>query len=150
MEITLDIGSIVTAILAFCGVYLINIYTKTHNQDSQTEWVSRLVKVATKTTGKTLNETTIYQILSTLRPFPFPNCDEDDRGFKNVTNLSIDYCQKWLVGKTGDVRTGEAKKIRLIANILLKYHWEAQDFQSLTVWYKLTHLNYKKDYERRL
>lgn len=72
----LNISGLVTALLAFYGVHSFNQYKKRNNQDDQTEWVPRLIKVATETTAQSLSEKDFYQILNTLRPF-VNNCNEN-------------------------------------------------------------------------
>ncbi|MEI3631660.1 hypothetical protein Tome1A_03355 [Lactococcus lactis subsp. lactis] len=47
----LNISGLVAALLAFYGVHSFNQYKKRNNQDDQTEWVPRLIKVATETTA---------------------------------------------------------------------------------------------------
>lgn len=80
----LNISGLVAALLAFYGVHSFNQYKKRNNQDDQTEWVPRLIKVATETTAQSLSEKDFYQ----------------------------------------------TKKLRLIANVLLKYHWEIHELNN--------------------
>ncbi|MDM7519848.1 hypothetical protein QUE91_10800 [Lactococcus lactis] len=47
----LNISGLVATLLAFYGVHSFNQYKKRNNQDDQTEWVPRLIKVATETTA---------------------------------------------------------------------------------------------------
>lgn len=125
----LNISGLVAALLAFYGVHSFNQYKKRNNQDDQTEWVPRLIKVATETTAQSLSEKDFYQILNTLRPF-VNNCDENYVTFESFTNHSIRYCKECLEQQTHDNKSIQAKKLRLIANVLLKYHWEIHELNN--------------------
>ncbi len=163
VEIIKGLVSIVVALLGFYAVHSFNQYSKRKNQDEQTEWVSRLIKVATETTEDTLTEETVCQVLSALRPFPHKEADlneedtfidyKDKNGFDEFTDISIKYCNKVLELNTDESLKKQAKKIRLIANILLKYHWEWQDFTTSSTFdstrkglkkFQLTFFRYKE------
>lgn len=160
VEIIKGLVSIVVALLGFYAVHSFNQYSKRKNQDEQTEWVSRLIKVATETTEDTLTEETVFQVLSALRPFPHKEADpsphkdyKDKNGFDEFTDISIKYCNKVLELNTDESLKDQAKKIRLIANILLKYHWEWQDFTTSSTFdstrkglkkFQLTFFRYKE------
>ncbi len=50
--------------------------------------------------------------------------------FESFTNHSIRYCKECLEQQTHDNKSIQAKKLRLIANVLLKYHWEIHELNN--------------------
>lgn len=106
-------------------------------QDEQTEWVERMIQVATQS-SKEFSEHELVQILSCLRPL---EKNENKKSWDKFSNSSIKYCEV-LIDKRIEVQDEliltmtEIKLCRLIANTLLKNHWEYLSYENDSNLYK--------------
>ncbi|MEG0783742.1 hypothetical protein [Carnobacterium sp.] len=105
-------------------------------QDEQTKWVDRMIQVATQS-SKEFSEHELLQILSCLRPLKrkYNNEDLELTSWENFSNDSIEYCEV-LLNKRTEVEVKlkltitEIDICRLIANTLLKNHWEYLSYEN--------------------
>lgn len=107
-------------------------------QDEQTEWVERMIQVATQS-SKEFSEHELVQILSCLRPLE--KNENKLKSWDKFSNSSIKYCEV-LIDKRIEVQDEliltmtEIKLCRLIANTLLKNHWEYLSYENDSNLYK--------------
>jgi len=98
-------------------------------QDSQSEWVTRLLEVA-KTPNNDFGEKQALEIQSCLRPMAKKNSSIlSDRD--KFMNEAIKLCQKCC---DKEMNNDEKRKLRFIVNVLLKEHWEHLENQNKFWW----------------
>lgn len=147
---------ILSAIISMISaIYVVSMGKKLERkvkQDEQTEWVERMIQVATQS-SKEFSEHELVQILSCLRPLKriyYKKNEEDTikeedtnrlNSWEKFSNNSIEYCEV-LLDKRREVQTKvnltitEINICRLIANTLLKNHWEYLSYENDSNLYK--------------
>lgn len=136
-NITTIIASLIALLSAIYSVSLKNKIESYNRQDEQTKWVNRLLDVAVKTNND-FGQHEILQIISCLRPTPTGNSykiEDNQAEWNHFSDTSLKYCHSLLDHTEFTIQ--EMNNCRLIANTLLKTHWEYMSFKNHKSFYKL-------------
>lgn len=124
VAIIIPIASAVISL--FSAVYAVSLGKRmdlAEKQDEQTKWVDRLLNVAVTTNDK-FGQHEILQILSCLRPIE----NKGNSNWDEFSDKSIKYCTS--LQSKNKLTEKEKNTCRLIANTLLKKHWEKMSYKN--------------------
>lgn len=150
---TFDLNALLSKLVSILGVgamgyllkYLVDIkkvkFDEFKQHDTQTQWVERLIKVA-NTPDNDITQEHFLIVQSTLRPFRKKNIQRsimerlrDFKGrklkhdnlwneFSNESIIFVEYNIKRDIVIQKKIHKNVCNDLRMIANVLLKIHWE--------------------------
>lgn len=120
------ISAITATAIAMAANYINNRNGNKNRQDEQTKWVDRLVKIV-NTPDREFKQSDLLEILSCLRPFSKVRSHKSD-SFDYFTEYALQYCSKRKNNTYYSI--DECNNFRMIANVLLKNHWEHLSYES--------------------
>ncbi|GEP19168.1 hypothetical protein [Pediococcus argentinicus] len=128
------LSAIISALIALVVAYISSSNINRNKQDDQTNWVKALIYVA-ESSNKAMSQRKVLIVKRCLRPDKKSEKTANENYFDKFSNQAFDYCKEHQ--DDAEFSPEVCDRIRLIANQLLKYHWEDISFKNKNFFEKL-------------